>query len=79
MKNIFLFLVLFLFVKIGYSQQYPINQTLGSPTTLVTSRGGFKADSSFILPSYSDTTKANANPYVKNYAGSLIKVSLASS
>jgi hypothetical protein len=73
MKNIFLFLALFLFVKIGYSQQYPINQTLGSPTTLVTSRGGFKADSSFILPSYSDTTKANANPYVKKYAGSLIK------
>jgi len=74
MKNIFLFLVLFFFVTIGYAQQYPINQTLGSPTTLVTSRGGFKADSSFILPAYSDTNKANANPYVKNYAGSLIKV-----
>jgi hypothetical protein len=74
MKNVFLFLVLFFCVSIGYSQQYPVNQTLGAPTTLVTSRGGFKADSSFILPAYSDTNKANANPYVKNYAGSLIKV-----
>jgi hypothetical protein len=74
MKNIFLFLVLFFCVATGYAQQYPVNQTLGAPTTLVTSRGGFKADSSFILPAYSDTNKANANPYVKNYAGSLIKV-----
>ena len=74
MKNLFLFLFLFFCVLNGYSQQYPINQTIGATTTLVTSRGGFKADSSFILPAYSDTNKANANPYVKNYAGSLIKV-----
>lgn len=74
MKNVFLFLILIFCITSGYSQGYPVNQNLGAPTTLVTSRGGFKADSSFILPAYSDTAKANANPYVKNYAGSLIKV-----
>ena len=58
----------------GYSQQYPVNQFLGSPTTLVTSRGALKADSALILPAFTDTAKANISPFIKNYAGTLIRV-----
>jgi len=75
MKRLLLALALMTISAICYAQpQYPINQTIGAPTTLVTSRGGFKADSSFIVPYYSDTAKANISPYGKNYAGAVIRV-----
>ena len=75
MKRLLLALALMTISAICYAQpQYPINQTIGAPTTLVTSRGGFKADSSLIVPYYSDTAKANISPYGKNYAGAVIRV-----
>lgn len=75
MKRLLLALALMTISAICYAQpQYPINQTIGAPTTLVTSRGGFRADSSLIIPTYLDTTKANISPYGKNYAGAIIRV-----
>ena len=75
MRKILIAFALILINAISYAQTpYPINQTIGAPTTLVSSRGGFKADSAFILPYYLDTTKANISPYGKSYAGALIRV-----
>jgi hypothetical protein len=75
MKRLLLALALMTISAICYAQPtYPINQTIGAPTTLVTSRGGFKADSSLIVPAYLDTAKANISPYGKNYAGAVIRV-----
>ena len=75
MKKIFLLATLILSFVIGKSQTtYPINQYIGAPSTLVTAKGGFKADSSLILPVFSDTAKANISTFIKNYAGTLIRV-----
>lgn len=41
---------------------------------MVTSRGALKADSSLILPAFTDTSKANISQFIKNYAGTLIRV-----
>lgn len=72
MKYILIFL-LALLCSVGYAQ-FPVNQYMGSQTTLVTSRGGLKADSSLILPQFPDTTTANRSPYIKFYPGNLIRV-----
>jgi len=72
MKYILIFL-LALLCSVGYAQ-FPVNQYMGSQTTLVTARGGLKADSSLILPQFPDTTTANRSPYIKFYAGNLIRV-----
>ena len=75
MKKIIYLLVFILICYKGNSQTtYPVNQALGAPNTLVTSKGGFKADSSLVIPSFSDTSKANISPYLKKYPGSLIRV-----
>ncbi len=57
-----------------FSQTYPVSQTIGAPTTLVVSRGGFKADSALVIPSFIDTFKANVSPYIKSYAGNIIRI-----
>lgn len=72
MKYILIFLFALL-CSVGYAQ-YPVNQTLGAPTTLVTSRGGLRADSSLILPQFPDTAAANRSPYIKFYPGNMIRV-----
>jgi len=74
MKKVVLVLILIFGLLTGYSQQYPVNQFIGAPNTLVTSKGAFKTDSALILPVFTDTSKANISPYIKNYAGTLIRV-----
>lgn len=70
-----LILILFIFSFTAvFSQTYPVSQNLGSPQTLIISKGGFKADSALILPYYPDTTTANSSPYIKYYAGNMIRV-----
>lgn len=71
-KIIFLLLVCICF-KIGNSQN-TTTQNLGAPRTLVVNKGGFQSDSSLIVPHFSDTALANISPYVKYYAGNIIRV-----
>ena len=47
---------------------------MGSAVTLVNAKGGFKADSALILPSFPDTTTANRSQFIKFYAGNTIRV-----
>ena len=71
MKNIFLF-ILFISVQKCFAQTYPVPQNLGrTPSTLV-STNSIRADQGIILGSFSDTTAANALPYLKNYTGAII-------
>ena len=58
---------------IGYAQTpYPTPYTQqGSPSTLVQVRGGWKADSTAMMPKYVDTITANLYK-TKLYAGSII-------
>ena len=75
MKKItLLFLLVFSFIATFSQTTYPVTQNLGSPQTLVLSKGGLKADSSLILPSFPDTTSANTSLYIKNYPGNMIRV-----
>jgi hypothetical protein len=75
MKKLFLLATLILIYVVAKSQTtYPVNQYIGAPATLVTAKGGLKADSSLILPVFSDTAKANISTFIKNYAGTLIRV-----
>ena len=69
-----LVVALLFFNAISFAQTYPVNQTIGAPSNLVTSKGGFKSDRSLIMPYFLDTTKANISPYIKNYPGNLIRV-----
>ena len=73
MKKLLLSISLFFVFNLGYAQ-FPISQSLGSSKTLVTSKGGLSADSALILPVFSDTAAANTSPYVKYYAGNMIRV-----
>ena len=73
MKKIVSFLIIcFLFLSV--KAQYPISQNIGAPTTLVVAKGGLKADSTFIVPTFTDTSKANLSNYIKVYPGALIRV-----
>ena len=74
MKKIYLSFIFLFSVLFSFSQTYPVNQYIGAPNTLVTSKGGFKVDSSLILPYFADTSNANISPYIKNYPGALIRV-----
>lgn len=65
MKKILVFLVSLISLK--SFGQFPVNQTLGSDSTLVTSKGGMK--SRFINKAFSDTTQANLQR-IKFYDGS---------
>ena len=75
MKKVLL-LILFVFsLNFAFSQTYPVTQILGAPQTLVLSKGGLKADSSLILPSFPDTGNITyISPYIKNYPGNMIRV-----
>lgn len=76
MKKIIILLTAFILCyAVGFSQTtYPVNQYIGAPSTLVTSKGGFKSDSALILPTFADTSKANISTYIKKYPGTLIRV-----
>ena len=54
---------------------FPIIQKIGSPTTLVTSKGGIKSDVGGIITTYSSTGSADANPYISTYPGAMIVTS----
>jgi len=71
MKKLLLLLSFLLAYCISFAQ-YPITQNLGAPKTLVVSKGGLAADSTLILPYFTDTLAANLSPYVKNYPGNMI-------
>lgn len=73
MKKVSLVILFLLAYCISFSQ-FTITQNLGAPKTLVVSKGGLSADSALILPYYPDTTTANLSPYVKYYAGNMIRV-----
>jgi hypothetical protein len=73
MKKVSLLLFLLIAYCVSFAQ-YPVIQNLGAPKTLVTSKGGFSADSALILPAFADTNAANLSPYVKYYAGNMIRV-----
>ena len=73
MKKIILLILLAFSFAITFSQTYPVTQILGSPQTLVLSKGGLKADSSLIIPSFTDTNAANKSTYIKNYPGNIIR------
>lgn len=66
--------IAFLFLSFAAFAQYPAGiQTLGNDSNLVKAKGGFTA-SMLQIPSFADTTAANASPYVKYYLGSVIRV-----
>src|SRR6478672_8206281 len=68
MKKIFLLVAVFISLK-GFCQ-YPVNQTLGSDSTLVTSKGALK--SRLINTVFTDTSSANTQR-VKYYDGAQIQ------
>jgi len=70
MKKVALIFFLICFSLAGFSQ-FNVQQWLGGPTTLVVSRGGFRADSGLIIAGFSDTAIANRAKY---YAGAIIRV-----
>jgi hypothetical protein len=75
MKHLLFLIALLTCSAISFSQgTYPVTQNMGAPSTLVLAKGGLKADSSLIIPSFSDTSKANISAYLNKYAGSLIRV-----
>lgn len=74
MKKVSLLVLLVFSFITTFSQTYPVTQILGSPQTLVLSKGGLKADSSLIIPVFSDTGAANRSGYINKYPGSLIRV-----
>jgi hypothetical protein len=73
MKKVSLLVLLVFSFFVTFSQTYPVTQILGSPQTLVLSKGGLKADSSLILPSFNDTSDANRSTYLNKYPGSIIR------
>jgi hypothetical protein len=64
-----IFLICFLLVSALCFGQYPVNQTIGSDSTLVTSRGGFKGR--IINWSFADTAAANLQR-IRQYPGAQI-------
>jgi hypothetical protein len=70
----FILLTIFLFI-IGQSfGQFPISQTMGSPSTQVYSKGAFGSDSGFVFRvTYLDTTSANKG-WIDNIPGIVIRV-----
>jgi hypothetical protein len=74
MKKLSLLLSFLLAYCVSFAQ-YPVTQNLGAPKTLVISKGGLAADSSLILPTFTDTIYANLSPYIKTYPGNMIFLS----
>jgi len=72
MKKLFILIAFCFSYLLGTAQPpYTTIQNLGAPNTRVDVKGGFKIDSTLVIPVYADTTAANINR-VKLYAGSLI-------
>lgn len=61
-------MLIFLVGKFSFGQ-YPINQSIGSDSTLVTSKGGLKGR--IVVYSYADTAAANLER-IRQYAGAMI-------
>lgn len=78
MKKLFISIFVLLICKSGVCQ-YPINQSIGSPVTMVTSKGGLTATETFVIPTYFDTATANVSLYTKFYTGSCIFTTVDSS
>jgi len=68
-------LILFLISGFLYSNaQFGNKQFLGAPNTMVESRGGVKADTASVIPTYEDTAAASRGNRANQYRHSLIGV-----
>jgi hypothetical protein len=72
MKKILSIILLFVSLN-SISQGFPIQQNLGSPSTLIDVKGGIRPSVGFINTPYADTTAANAVSYLKTYPGAQIR------
>ena len=72
MKKLILIIAVTLAAVISYGQAFPVTNAQGAPNTLSFSKGGIQAGIGIINTSYTDTTEANLNTYLKNYAGAQI-------
>lgn len=76
MKKILLVILVFVFSKVGFSQNGtplpPTKQSLGNTQTTEVTTYNMVVRGAFVLGHFTDTTAANAIPYVKNYANGLI-------
>mgnify|MGYP006935472510 CR=1 FL=1 len=72
MKKLISVILISLSVSFGYGQAFPVTNAQGAPNTLSLSKGGIQAGVGLINTLYSDTTAANLNLYLKNYAGAQI-------
>jgi hypothetical protein len=77
MKRIVILCLFFCLAKVSFSQNgsplYPINQNVAkAPTTIAQMTAINLNQGAFILGHFTDTSAANALPYVKNYANGLI-------
>jgi len=72
MKKIFALVFILVLGKMSYSQTYPLQQNLGSDSTIVISKGALQSRLAPIV--ISDTTAAN-NQRIKNYPGAQLYTS----
>jgi len=73
MKKIILILVLF--ISIAAHAQYPVTQSIGSPTTTTLVKGVSGAQYGVLIQSpYSDTTTINSSTTLDNVAGVIVRI-----
>lgn len=71
MKSLICSIILILSFAYGQAQLYPVTQSVGNtPTTKVKTNA---LEGKLILTTFTDTTAANTEGYLKNYDGALIK------
>lgn len=73
MKKIILAITLLVAIAASGQSPFPIQQSLGSSSTLVFSRGGLRSDSVWLFPVFADTTAANRGPFPRYYPGNTIR------
>lgn len=71
MKKILTTIVFILICYLGYGQTYPVPINVANAPTQIGLNNAFKGK--LIITSFVDTTAANAEGYLKNYDGALIK------
>ena len=71
MKKILITIGLILICYLGYGQTYPVPINVANAPTQIGINNAFKGK--IILTTFTDTTEANAEGYLKNYDGALIK------
>ena len=72
MKKLFLFILIFCFCKVA-KPQFPLSQSLGSPSTQVYSKGGLGVDSAVVFRvNYTDTIEANRG-FIDGIPGAVIR------